>query len=313
MGVNYLSGTARPKEQALIDLARAQLGVFTRAQAMSLGWSARSITLRLSLGDWRRVYEGVYRLRVVAATFEQGLLAAQLSAGPGSVASHRAAAKLLRLDGIEISPVELTTARPGCTREGFILHHTTKLPSFDVARLGPLLVTTGTRTLLDLPAVCPPDVVEYALDDALRRGLTTLSRLGRRLTQEGRGRRRIAVLRKLVEARLSGDPIVESLFEAKLFKLLADSGVPLPMKQFEIRDGLSFVARVDFAYPREKLIIEADSLRFHSGNFFFQEGIDRGNKLVGLGWRVIRVSWEDLIRRPRKVLNAIRKALEANS
>lgn len=103
--MNYLSGTVRPKEQALIDLARAQLGVFTRAQAMSIGWSARSITLRLACGDWLRVYEGVYRLRVVAVTFEQGLLAAQLSAGPGSVVSPRAAAKLLRLDGIESAPL----------------------------------------------------------------------------------------------------------------------------------------------------------------------------------------------------------------
>lgn len=173
-------------------------------------------------------------------------------------------------------------------------------------------VTTGTRTLLDLPAVSPPEVVEFALDDALRRGLTTLSRLARRLSQEGRGRSGIAVLRRLVEARLSGDPIVGSMFEAKLFGLLKDSSVPLPMKQVEIFDGPSFVGRVDFAYPSQRLIIEADSLQFHSGKFFFQEGIDRGNKLTGLGWRVIRVSWDDMILRPQKVISAIRKALEAN-
>ena len=72
-----------------------------------------------------------------------------------------------------------------------IIAHGSRLSGRHVTSIGSIRVTDPTRTLLDLGAVVPPWRVERALDDALRRGLTTLRRLRRRLRADGgpRGRR----------------------------------------------------------------------------------------------------------------------------
>lgn len=163
---------------------------------MTLG----AIDRRLAAGEWDRLYDGVYKLPAVAPTFHQRLMAAQLWLGPGGAASHRAAAALLNIGGVRPDVTELTTTQPG--RRGIpplVLHHTDRLPSCDIVRLGPLVVTNATRTLIDLGAVVDEMIVHGALDDALRKGLTSIGRLKWRLEGLGtKGRRGSRVIRALL-------------------------------------------------------------------------------------------------------------------
>jgi hypothetical protein len=48
--------------------------------------------------------------------------------------------------------------------------------------------------------------------------------------------------------------------ETLLARALRQNGLPAPVPQFEIFDQGRFVARVDFAYPDERIVIEYDSL-----------------------------------------------------
>ena len=165
------------------------------------------------------------------------------------------------------------------------------------------------RTLLDLAAVSP-DVAEDALDDSLRRRLTGCDKLRWRMDRLGRqGRAGSAVLGKLLDDRPDGKARFGSGFERRLFAALKRERVRLPETQVVIRDGNRFVGQVDFAYPDRRLIIEAQSYRWHVGKKLWIRDVDRFNDLAVLGWRIIQVRWNELIETPHVVVNRIRRAL----
>jgi very-short-patch-repair endonuclease len=169
--------------------------------------------------------------------------------------------------------------------------------------------TTPTRTLVDLAGVVPPDVLEDALDDALRRRLTTLSRMRRKLDELGRqGRPGTAVMRKLLAVQDDGEPIPQSVLETRFMRLLRQSGLPTPRRQYPIRAaGNVFV--VDFAWPEAHVAIETDGYRWHSGRARWAQDLARRNALTALGWRVIHVTWADVEARPHDIGETIRTAL----
>ncbi|MHB8511112.1 MAG: endonuclease domain-containing protein [Actinomycetota bacterium] len=86
-------------------------------------------------------------------------------------------------------------------------------------------------------------------------------------------------------------------------------GLPNPVRQFVIRDGERFIARVDLAYPEQRLIIEADGYEFHSSRSAFERDHERDIERTRLEWRVIRVTSQQLRRDPDAVIDSIRNAL----
>lgn len=125
----------------------------------------------------------------------------------------------------------------------------------------------------------------------------------------GKGKPGVGALRRLVGDTQAPREITETRLEKRLLKLMSDAGLPLPSLQYKIWDGRRVVARFDFAYFSDKLAIEGDSFSFHSGPEDFQRDRDRSNILTLLGWRILRVTWDDLVNRPGKVIEAIRAAL----
>jgi very-short-patch-repair endonuclease len=225
------------------------------------------------------------------------------------VVSHRCAAALWGLAGFARAPVELVVPRRRKRALPGIVHRPLSLPDVDVTVVDAIPVTTPARTLIDVAGVAHRDAVEEALDDALRRGLVTLARIRWRLEQVGgMGTPGSAALRQLVEAR-SSHATPASVLERRWLRVMRRTGLPDPELQREIREPSGrLVARVDFAYPYEKLAIEADGRQWHSGRRRFEEDRARQNALLRLGWRVIRVTWSDL-EDPRRVLAVIREAL----
>lgn len=291
-------------------LAKAQYGLISHKQAQEAGLSKSAIHRRRSTGEWMAVVPGVYRLASAPITWHQRLLAACLRLGPTAVASHRAAAALLQLDGFKEEIVEISTRKRVRSLADSVIHFAGSLPPHDVGSLDGVPVTAPARTLLDLGAVASKDVVELALEDALRKGLTTLARLRWELRQAGgKGRRGARVLRELLADRPPGTRTTDSALEVELFRLIKKAGLPLPIRQFVVTNGGAFVARPDFVYPQALLAIEADSYQHHSGRPNWDKDHTRHNKLTVLGWRVLRVTWEDLRERPETIIAAIKQAL----
>jgi very-short-patch-repair endonuclease len=281
------------------------------AEARACGLSPDQVRYRVLIGRWEKILPGVFRIAGAPLSWHQSLTAAVLWAGRHAAISHRAAAALWGLEGCAPGVVELSTDRDRKAIVPWIaLHRVARLDAADLTNLGPIAVTTPTRTLVDLCAVLEPESLEGALDDALRRGLASLPRLrwaAKRL--EGRGCAGTRVLRGALQARDRAYLPHASRLEARLFSLLARGGLPSPVRQLEVRERGTLLARVDFAYPDALLAIEADGYRYHSGRVAWQHDLVRRNALTSRGWRVLHVTWEDLRMRPADVLGEIRRAL----
>jgi very-short-patch-repair endonuclease/predicted transcriptional regulator of viral defense system len=292
--------------------AAARYGLITRADAVRFGARRAMIRWRLANGRWEELYSGVYRLVGSPTTWRQQLLAACLSSGPDAAASHRAAGRLGRLAGVESKVLEITVPRRRRrVRKGIVIHEAVLLPSVDVTVVDAIPVTTVTRTLIDLGAVVSKDVLEEALDDALRRSLTSIRRLRWRLDALAKpGRPGIAAIRSLLDARQPGHVTPKSTLETRFARFVRRARLPAPARQHQIRDHGRHLATVDFAYPQQKLAIEVDSYRWHSGRARWEHDLTRRNRITALGWLVIHVTKTDIEQRPEELARTIAAALD---
>ena len=232
-------------------------------------------------------------------------MVACLAWGDGATVSHRSAAALAELPGVD-PIVELTV--PATRRRvapGTI--HRSALADVDRIWMGPLPVTTMARTLIDLAAVAPRATVARAVDEALRRGEVSLSRLAWRLDELGR-RPGSAVMRDVIDERRT-EPVTASELEARLYRLLRVAGVPLPVAQYPVKARGRLIGVVDFAWPNALLAVEADGFRWHSGRVRWEHDRARRNELTRAGWRVLHVTWTSLTHDGPAVVDLVRSAL----
>jgi predicted transcriptional regulator of viral defense system len=276
----------RPTLRALDDLAAAQHGLATRRQVLD-HLTARQIRAWVAGGRIVPVRPGVYRLAGAPESWEQRVLAACLSTG--GVASHRSAARLWRLDGVPSLRLEITLPLGQRVRlDGVVSHRSNRLDDRFVTRVDGVPATTAARTLVDLSAVVGPRTVEKAVDDALRRDLVSVLELRRCFDAlAGRGRRRCAWLRPILEARQPDYEPGDSALEVQVARWLGEAGLPEPAHQVGIlARGRRY--RIDLAYPDLRLGIELDGWAHHRTRSAFDNDRARGNDLELAGWTVLR-------------------------
>jgi very-short-patch-repair endonuclease len=292
-------------ERALLALAQTQHGVLSRQQALCEGLSPSAIDRRLVTGQWVRVFQGAYRLAGVHPTWEQTVMAGCLAAGADAVASHRSAATLLGMPG---APrwVEVTVPRPRqVSVAGVIAHRTRLLAPEDVAKLKGIPVTRAGRTIADLASFYSKAKLSPMLNYAVAQRLVTRAELEARAT----GRRHDDVLRELLDERPASARPMGSEFEASLFRGLRD-GLPLPLPQYRVLMDDGSEVFLDFAYPDVKLAIEADSFVWHASLADWQRDRARNNDLIALGWSILPITWDLVMRSPAVAARQVRRARE---
>lgn len=301
------------KTLVLLDqTAREQHGLVTSQQAVAIlgpHRKARWVTQRkLTL-----VQPGVFRLPGAPESWHQSLMATALATD--GVVSHRSAAELWGL----IQPagyveVSIPPNRTPKLRPPAIAHRIKDLhPELAKTREG-FRVTDPVRTLIDLGLVLSTIAVSDAMSRGLSTGLLTVPDIERLRDALARpGRNGTGVVRSILEARSLQSSIEESPLEQRFLALLRRAGLPMPVLQHEVWDGGRFIARVDAAYPASKIAIELDGYRHHSSPEAFQRDRTRQNRLVALGWTVLRFTWDDVVRRPDEVVRVIEEALRKAS
>ena len=277
-------------KDATAALFAAQHAVLQRRQALAAGLTPKTIEVRLRTGTWVAVHQAVYRLVGAPTTWRLRVMAACLAAGPGAVASHRAAGALWGLDGVVEGRPEITVAMSG-GRElaDVVVHHTRGLHAADRATVDGIPCTSAARTLVDLAGVLTPHQLEAALDSALRDRLTAARYLQRRLA--GAGRKGAGVLRELVEDRAGQRPH-EGPKEAELLRALVAAGLPRPVRQFELRHEGRVIA--GSTWPDARLAVEYQSFRHHFGRQAWRQDAGRANRAAAFGWRVFMATEEDV-------------------
>ena len=145
-----------------------------------------------------------------------------------------------------------------------------------------------------------PEYAVAVLDNALRQGVESFelhSVIGR--WAAGRG---VIQVGRLVEfARSGAESPLESISR---FRLMA-RGVPEPELQHEFFDGRGFVARVDFWWPKLKVVGEADGMAKYTEITDVRAEKLRQDRLSALGLTVVRWTWQEIWERPGDVARRI--------
>lgn len=300
----------QPYDQAIAKLAAAQYGLFSREQAQRLGASPRMIERRLASMDWERLHRSVYGLTGYRPSWRRSLLAACLAFGVDASASHGSAWGLWRFPGMLEGALDLIVpGRSPRGRAGVRVHRAGLRPA-DRTVIDAIPVTSATRTLFDMATFAPRDLVEEAVDDALRRRLTSIARLRWQLESSGgSGIAGTRMLREILLARGNQAGGAESVLETRLFRLLKRARIDGLVSQHEIMDAEgAFVARVDFAIPTERIAIEVDGYRWHSGRGRWERDLARRNRLTALGWQVLHVTSRDIDQGAEQIIRTLREA-----
>lgn len=296
------------RSAAVDKVAGKQHGLLTSDQAISALGRGRK-TRWISERRLVVVQPGTYRVAGAPQTWHQALAAVQLSTE--GVISHRSAAELWGL----IQPagyVEASVRPPRHPRVSppAIVHRVGDLhPELAEDREG-LHITDPVRTVIDLGLVLP----KWSVSDALSRGITTrllgvqeVDRLREALGRQGRNG--TGVMRQILEERLLLGGNEESLLEKRFNDLVRRHDLMAPVTQYELWHAGRFIARIDAAYPERKLAIEVDGFSAHTSPDTFQRDRTRQNRLVALGWTVLRFTWADIVQRPAAVAQTIREAI----
>ena len=195
---------------------------------------------------------------------------------------------------METAPIEVTTAHSGTRLEhDYVTHRTRRFDTLPTLTIDSIRVTTLARTLVDLGAVVDDDVVEQALDDALRRG-TNMRWITETLRDAARtGPTGVDALQRVLARPDRVGRIPDSHFERLVERIARSAGIPAPVRQHPVIVDGRLIARIDVAWPEHLVGLEADSEMWHSGPRRGRVARARHNRLTSWGWEMIYASWQD--------------------
>jgi very-short-patch-repair endonuclease len=175
-----------------------------------------------------------------------------------------------------------------------------------VVSVGGLPVANPVDTWVHLAATLTVPELVIVGDHLVRkkRPLATLAELHAGVASQA-GRRNVTRLR---EALALIRPHTGSPKETELRLLIRDAGLPEPLVGFEVHDHGYFVGTPDLAYPTERIAIEYEGDVHRVDLETFRDDIDRRERFEDAGWRVIRVTADQLLR-PAALVERISFAL----
>ena len=276
-------------DRTLQQFAAQQFGLITRTQVYSAGLTPRFIEWQLSSGQWLRVRRGVYRLPTHATSWSQAALAVCLAHEGRLALSHLSAGFVHGLDDVKRGDVFHVLAAEGLRpRIDGVISHESRAP-FDIVRVRGLPVTNLARTVLDLASVLEPAVFERALDSAQRQRTNLGPWLGYVMKKLGmRGPPGVARVRELLSQRLG---INDSSLETDVARALRNARVTPWKHQFTVVDPEgSAIIRADFAWPRHRIVLHADSFNWHRHREQFDLDRAQRNALRDCGWEELVVT-----------------------
>ena len=299
--IEGFSAHQRGVEWEIGRVAVSQNGVVTLEQLEDLGLSRSAILQREEVGRLHRIHQRVYCLTPRVMTERGRFMAAVLACGPGAVLSHRSAAYLWGLVDSWEEPIDVTAPnRRGRSPEGVAAHRDGSLQSIDKAEIYGIPCTSVARTLLDFAAVAPEWEVRKVVAQAEILRILDKPKL-RALLKRSRRRRGVARLRLILDTIHPQTKRTRSELERLFLEMCAKRSVPEPEVNvwLDAPNGKRYQA--DFLWRDSRLIVEADSRRFHDTDSSFVSERKRQQQLELAGWRVSRCTWEEVEQEPRRL------------
>jgi hypothetical protein len=308
-----LLGSVSSDDQITL-LMRRQWGLVSRQQLLAMGVSTNTIRRRLKHRHWQHAASGVYRLSgsTHADSWEERLMAACLQGAPHTVASHRSAACLWRLDDFfhrKPEPLQVTIPKGKELVVAKLEVRFTRAPVSKPATKHGIPCTPLPRTLIDLCMMVPLKQVEIALDSALRQRPSWRKWIGSETEKLPRKHPSRAVLLGLLNER---DFTFDSKPELDLKDLLWSSGLRDAQVHFTIHDEITGqrLGNVDFCWPRLKLLIQFHGLGVHLRADRFRIDQRQVSQLAARGWTPIITTKDEIQRDPVGFIRNLQRAHE---
>jgi hypothetical protein len=293
--------------EGLVRLAERQHGVVSSAQLQSIGLTRAAINRWTAAGRLHRIHPRVYALGHTALSLDARLTAALLYGGDEAVFSHTTAAWLWSLIETEPKRIHLTVPGRRSSLPDVRMHHSRRIELPSPHRAGrtirpELPVTSVERALIDLAAMVSMRQLRRALAEADYRGLLDPRDLRAVL---GKGRPGSRALSEAIARHLPQLAETFSELEERFLKLCESAGLPLPAVNATVGR-----MRVDALWREQGLAVELDGGAAHSGLAAMKRDREQ-MALRSMGFRVVRYSWDQIVKRPDAVIADLRRLLAA--
>ncbi|HEU5063004.1 MAG TPA: type IV toxin-antitoxin system AbiEi family antitoxin domain-containing protein [Solirubrobacterales bacterium] len=237
-------------------LAKRQHGVIARRQLLDLGFSAKAIKHRVSIGRLYPLHRGVYAVGRPALDKYGRWMATVLACGDGAVLSHSSAAALWRIGYEQRELVELSLPSQSHRKvPGLRIHRRPSLQPRDVTTEFGIPITTPVQTLIDMTLRLDRRGIERMINEADKYDLTNPPALRKALDQRT-GEPGVAQLRQILDRRTFR--LTKEELERRFLPLAARAGLPVPLTGQWVNEF-----EVDFYWPDLGLVVETDGLRYH--------------------------------------------------
>jgi predicted transcriptional regulator of viral defense system len=289
--------------------AATREGVLSIGELRTCGLDDQAVSVRVRNGWLHRLHRGVYAVGHAGVSLRGRFRAAVLACGRGTALALFAAAADYELIPWEERDVEVIVTRGGARRiDGVRAYRSRSLTQRDVRHRRGIPVTSPARTLLDLAAVLPGYALRRAARQAQALKLVSIAELVE-IAERCSGHRGAAKLRAVV---VDGPAPTRSTLEDMLLDLLDGAGIERPEINVPLRLGGRTIIP-DFLWRDHRLAIEADSVTWHDHKLTRENDADKQAILEAHGWRVLRVTREQVRRRPRQTVERIRAAYRARA
>lgn len=295
-------------ESALMEVARAQRGMFVTGTARALGYDKDALVALVRSGALLHPGRGLYAVAgLVDASRPRWHL--HLSYGATLLYDDVAMTSATALHAHDIAIWNAAPPKPLLVRP---VDRSASMSAFSVRpRPSGATVVTCWGPTVPLPVALLQHCVDFGVaqglvstDDALHRRLVTRDELETAAADMSRWPKSSRIAAMLSFA----DEEHESPGESLTYLFSSAQGIELVPQVTITDDGGSFVARVDFVVKGTKVIVEFDGrVKYSDAEALWREK-RREDRLRSLGYVVVRIVWEDLMK-PGVLLNKIRAGL----
>lgn len=284
---------------------------FTTAEGADAGLSPG----RLRRSDLEHPFRGIYAPPDALQTIESRIQAYAKRMSVSTFFSHVTAAQIHGLPLPQRLEASMTlhvctvdaAARHGSRR---VIGHHCADQSLEVVEVRGLRTTSAVDTWCQLSTVLDLDELIILGDALVRRHapVATLDQL-RRAVLRYAGHRGA---KKLREAFQWVRPGTASARETELRLLLVRAGLPEPELNVEIvdRSGIR-IATGDLVYREYRVLVEYDGEQHRTDEEQYHWDVDRLDRVMEEGWRVIRINKSHVRKRPASAIRKVRVALES--
>ncbi|GAA4821764.1 type IV toxin-antitoxin system AbiEi family antitoxin domain-containing protein [Actinomycetospora corticicola] len=279
-------------------------GVISLAQARRCGLSDDQIARKVASGEWIRRAPGVYFAIAWAWTPAARVRVAAEWVRPTGALAGPTAAWWLGLDIESPTPISVVVPRASSRRPPGGVHMTRRDLRGDRVEHRGLWVVARALAVLDAAVALGPQGQAF-LDRALQQKHVTLEEL-RAMQARHLGRRGSRTAHELLVR--AGDRAASAV-ERRTVALLRGAAIDGWEVNVEVvlADGRTVV--LDLGFLELRIALEVDGWAFHTDPSRFVEDRARKRALVADGWLVVEVTWDDLVRRPEKVLHELRRII----